>query len=893
MMHPSRLHGQMRKKLRCVKYMESKKKQYGRRTSNMVNEKWKTVRPAVVQFCRVYGNIMRRIFLLEDMDQDSAHMVAASKVPMLKPDLDTKSMDDLYNNLKLYEAKVKGMSSSNSNTQNMAFLSSINSSTNAAVNTTLAVNTANGFSTVGTQVNTAFSTNIDNLSDAVICAFLASQSDSPQLAHEDLEQIHLDDIEKMDLRWQMAMLTIRARRFLKKTTKKLTINGNKTLGFDMSKVECYKCHKREHFARECITPRNKDNKHKESTRRSVPVETTTSTALVSCDGLGGYNWSDQAEEGPNYALMPYTSLTSDLNVSNDSICSKTYLETVKILKSQNKQLSKALKKPELMVLAYKIGLKSVEKRLEFFKKNKFIYLEDIKVLKVEINMKDIAIKELRRKLEIVDNCKKGLGYESYNDVSPLYTGNFMPSKLDLSFTGLDEFANKHVDENVKAKSSEEEPKFVRKNNDAPIIEEWVSDDEEENASQLKIEKKTVRPSIVKKEFVKPSQQKKTARKSIKKDKGVIDSRCSRHMVKNMSYLTDYEEIDRGYVAFRGNPKGGKITGKCTIKTGKFDGKADEGFFVGYSLNSKAFRVFNSRTNIMEENLHIRFSESTPNVVGSGPDWLFDIDALTRTMNYEPIVADPKSSQDDGFKPSSNDGKKVDEDLIKGNECYDQEKEDNVKSTKNVNAASTNKVNVVDDDAVADMNNLDTTIQVSPTPTTRIHKDHPLDQVFKDLQSATSTRNMTKNLEEHGFVSTIQHRTNHKDLQNCLFACFLSQEEPKKDLKVQTFLIEYTRLKKQCMDYIKLIWFTKVKNASTPIETQKPLLKDEDGKEVDAHMYRIVIGSLKYLTSSRPDMMFVVCAYARYQVNPKVLHLHAVKRIFRKSTTGVVNFLNID
>ncbi|GJX47949.1 uncharacterized mitochondrial protein-like protein [Tanacetum coccineum] len=178
--------------------------------------------------------------------------------------------------------------------------------------------------------------------------------------------------------------------------------------------------------------------------------------------------------------------------------------------------------------------------------------------------------------------------------------------------------------------------------------------------------------------------------------------------------------------------------------GKFDGKANEGFFVGYSLNSKAFRVFNSRTRIVEENLHIRFSESTPNAVGSGPDWLFDIDALTRTINYEPIVAgtqsngfagtkasdnasqarketepvknyillpflgadppfsqDPKSSHDDGSKPSSDDGKKVDEDPRKDSECKDQEKEDNVNSTNNVNtvsstvnAAGTNEVNAV-------------------------------------------------------------------------------------------------------------------------------------------------------------------------------------------------------
>ncbi|GJS72799.1 putative ribonuclease H-like domain-containing protein [Tanacetum coccineum] len=299
------------------------------------------------------------------------------------------------------------------------------------------------------------------------------------------------------------------------------------------------------------------------------------------------------------------------------------------------------------------------------------------------------------------------------------------------------------------------------------------------------------------------------------------------------------------------PFGCPITILNTIDhLGKFDGKADEGFFVGYSLNSKAFRVFNSRTRIVEENLHIRFSESTPNAVGSGPDWLFDIDALTRIMNYEPIVAgtqsngfvgtkasdnagqarketepvkdyillplwtadlpysqDPKSSHDDGSKPLSDDGKKVDEDPRKDSECNDQEKEDNVNNTNTVNATGTNEVNVVggktsielpfdlnmpaledvsifdfsrddeDDGAEADMNNLDTTIQVSPIPTTRIHKDHPLDQVIGDLQSAIQTRKMSKNLKEHGFVSTIQQRTNHKDLQT-LVCFFLSRKNPK-------------------------------------------------------------------------------------------------------------------
>nr|GEZ45366.1 ribonuclease H-like domain-containing protein [Tanacetum cinerariifolium] len=103
-------------------------------------------------------------------------------------------------------------------------------------------------------------------------------------------------MEEIDLRWQMAMLTIRATRFLKKTRRKLTVNGNETLGFDMSKVECYNCHKRGHFARECRAPRNQVTKHKESIRMSVPVETPALIALVSCDGLGEYDLSDQAEE---------------------------------------------------------------------------------------------------------------------------------------------------------------------------------------------------------------------------------------------------------------------------------------------------------------------------------------------------------------------------------------------------------------------------------------------------------------------------------------------------------------------------------------------------------------------------------------------------------------------
>ncbi|GJR12620.1 retrovirus-related pol polyprotein from transposon TNT 1-94 [Tanacetum coccineum] len=363
-----------------------------------------------------------------------------------KPEIDTLSLDDLYNNLKIYEPEVKGTSSSSTNTQNVAFVSSNNtSSTNGEVNT------AHGVTTASTQATAVNSTTIDNLSDVVICAFFASQPNSPHLDNEDLQQINPDDLEEIDLRWQMAMLTMRARIFLKNTGRKLTVNGTKIIGFYKSNVECYNCHKRGHFERECRAPRNQENRYRENTR-SVPVKTTTSNALISCDVLGDYDWSDQAEEGPtNFALMAYSSTSSNSEVSTDSNYSSSCLENFKILKEQNEQLLKDLRTSKITAITYKT-------------------------------------------------------------VSPPYTRNFLPPKHDFSFSGIDKFLNKPIvsEYTVKkpvvktseAKASTDKPKVIKKNNGAPIIEDYVSDSKEEDMPQAKKEKKTVKSSFAKIEFVK-------------------------------------------------------------------------------------------------------------------------------------------------------------------------------------------------------------------------------------------------------------------------------------------------------------------------------------------------------------------------------------------------------
>ncbi|GKB69273.1 hypothetical protein Tco_0930685 [Tanacetum coccineum] len=685
-----------------------------------------------------------------------------------KPDLEDLSMDDLYNNLKIYEAGVMGSSSTIQNTQNVAFLSS-----NSTSSTNEAVKTAHGVFATNSKANASTLPNVDNLSDAVIGNRLEVgdgnvDNESKEISQEDRKESRLQ-------------------------------------GF-----------KGEQEQRTCKEEYDSGNDRGKS--------------LVAQDELG-YDWSDQAEEGPtNFALMAYTSSSSS---SSDS-------------------------ESQLNVGAYKVGLESVKARLDVYKKNEAVFKEDIKILKLDI-------------IQISDKFKSGLGYDSqmfnsqvvdseendkyktgegYHVVPPPYTRNFMPPKFDLVLADMDEYvfsepisdsenenetefksgqrkpsnvkvefvkSYKHVKsprESVKKVENNEQAKYPRKNSQSPrdnkrnwnnlMTQKLGSNFEFKNkacfvcesfnhlikdcdfyekkmmekpvwnnarmvnhqnsqrtthphpkinfvpravlmksgfktlntarqsSSRVAVSVNTVRPintayprptvnsarpasnvfnrahSYVRKPFNKFTTNKNsnfnekvnTVRENVTtigpkavvsdnkgneanavkasacwvwrpkhkvldhgnpqlelQEKGVIDSRCSRHMTGNKSYLSDFEEINGGFVAFGENSNGGKITRKGKIRTrkldfedltdenhvllkvprkdnmysvdlknvvpqgGKFDGKADEGFFVGYSVNR------------------------------SGPEWLFDIDILTTSMNYKPVVAGNQTNGNIGTKES--------------------------------------------------------------------------------------------------------------------------------------------------------------------------------------------------------------------------------------------------
>ncbi|GJY08862.1 putative ribonuclease H-like domain-containing protein [Tanacetum coccineum] len=857
--------------------------------------------------------------------------------------------------------------------------------TNNANTASSQVSVANpSVNTASPQVYTA------SVSDNTMYAFMVENLNGSNVLHQDLEQIHEDDLEAIDLKWQLSLLSVRAKKYYQRTNKKIFINGNDIAGYDKSKVECYNCHKKQ--------GNNED----------------TSKAMLAIDGVG-FDWSDMAEElvQTNMALMAFS----------DS-------------------------EPEFKGYGP-----------ENSKKESNIVCES-----ESDNSKE--------------NSNKSLVEEQVSQVKSSFVQD----------CGC----------NTSKSVSEVEPKKVRKNNDALTIEDWVSDDEEQDESKTKPEKKTVIPTAAKntknqlksqlgQEVVNTARPNRTSvnaaranRFNVGKpqhdDKGFVNSRCSRHMTGNIAYLSDFKQFDRGYV--------GKISGKGTLKTDNLDfedvyfvnelkfnlfsvsqmcdkknyvlftdieclvlspnfklpdenqillkiprkdnmysfdmknivpkqnltclvakatldesmlwhrrlghinfkninklvkdnlvrglptkcfendqtyvaclkgkqhrtsckskvlnpitkplfmlhmdlfgptfdetskilkrfiqeienlvdkkvkiirsdngtefknkgmddfcrekgikreysvartpqqngvaerrnmtlieaartmladsklpitfwaeavstacyvqnrvlvvkphnktpyelfrgfkpalsfmrpfgchvtilntledslassdGKCDKVFFIGYSLSSKAFRVYNTRTKRVEENLHIRFLENKPMIEGTGTSEENNQDCIVMPIWKDTSYFDsPTKNIDNGESKKTADNAQKQVEIVLNKEKFKQEMFTD-EAVLRFSTASSNEEDIIEEEPKVDLGNITNSYIVPTTPNTRIHKDHPIDNVIGEVQSTVQTRRMSKPTSKQEFLSNVYEHKTHDTLNTCLYACFLSHIEP--------------------------------------------------------------------------------------------------------------------
>ncbi|GKA14839.1 ribonuclease H-like domain-containing protein [Tanacetum coccineum] len=293
-----------------------------------------------------------------------------SLIMRTKPGVDSLSFDNLYNNLRVFENDVKGPIASSSSTQNVAFVSENTSSTND-VSTAYSVSNTSGQNSQYEQTSSY--------------SLLVNQSSCPQLDHENLEQLDEFDLEEMDLKWQVAMISMRMKKFYKKTGRKIQFDAKEPVSFDKTKVECYNCHKTGHFARECRTKGNQDSRRRDAWnfenkdgRRSGKQE--DSKALVTIDGEG-VDWTSHSEEEEDYALMACNSSGSDTEVTSCSNeCKESYSKLKKLYDAQREQLSDA----SLEIKAYTQGLKKVEAQLVAHQQGQLWYEEKIRFMKIDL-----------------------------------------------------------------------------------------------------------------------------------------------------------------------------------------------------------------------------------------------------------------------------------------------------------------------------------------------------------------------------------------------------------------------------------------------------------------------------------------------------------------------------
>nr|GEV02017.1 hypothetical protein [Tanacetum cinerariifolium] len=647
--------------------------------------------------------------------------------------------------------------------------------------------------------------NVDTLSNAVIYSFFASQSNSPQLDNDDLKQIDADDLEEMNLKWKMAMWSA------------TTATGKDTL------------------------------------QESVGL-------LRTQEGM-------VEEEPTNYTLMAFTSSSSSSSDNEVHSCSKACTKAYATLQSHDK-LTDDFRKSQFDVISYKTGLESVEARLLVYQQNESVFEEDIKLLKLEVQLKDSALVVLRQKIETAEQERDDLKLklekfqtssknlrDGYHVVPPPYTGTFIPPKSDLVFhdapnvneinhTAFNvELSPTNPDKDLPVTVVVPKPYVTRPRQAKTIVTKPHSPPKRTINRSSSPKASTFPPKVTaaKAPMVNAVKGNWGNPQHALKGKEVIDSRCLRHMIGNMSYLSDFEELNGGYVTFGGNPKGDEnqvllrvprensmynvdlknivlfTDTECLVLSPEFKLPDENQVLLRVPRENSMYNVdlknivpsrdltcLFAKTTLDESNIwhrrmgYINFKTMNKLVKGSGPTWLFDIDTLTKTMNYQPVTAGNQSNPSAGKKPEFEGekpeskvhvslsssaqikkhddktkreakGKSLVESLI-GYRNLSAEFEDFSDNSINEVKAADSPVPAVgpthgnysyvntsqypddlnmpeleditysndeeDVGAEADFTNLETTITVSPILTTRVHKDHPVTQIIDGKSAST-------------------------------------------------------------------------------------------------------------------------------------------------------------
>ncbi|GJU73311.1 ribonuclease H-like domain-containing protein [Tanacetum coccineum] len=653
-----------------------------------------------------------------------------------KDGIDDLDIDDLYNNLKVFEADIKGSSRSSSNSQNVAFLSAEDTSNSNEVNTTNGVSTALGHNSQGQASSSSYTNDL-------MFSFFANQSNSPQLDDEDLEQIDHDDLEEMDLKWQVAMLSMRKSRnrngdaiwYRSKATHKTVPVGEPLKHgcsdnalivqdrLDMSKILT-------RFGRIPVSVAKQSSlRATSSTSTFRPVNTDTHTNRVNVSNLrtNAFHKSNSPIRRPFYK-----STTSNTRISNEKV-------------------------------------------------------NAVRVNGVNTAGQTTVSTVKRTRVTVV---KASAGYV------------WRPKMTDLNNVSKDNSGS------------------------------WVSKRESPQAL---------------------------------KNKGIFDSGCSRHMTANKPFLADYQELDGGFAAFGGSPKGGKITGKGKIRTDKI--KREFSVARTPQQNGVAERknrtlIEAARTMLADSLLPTElvnaasaprsFNDAGPSFVPLGGSFPLNVNDLPD----DPLMPDLENivevyvSQPPGF---------VDPEFTE--KVYKVEIA--LYGLHQAPRAWYETLSTYLLDNGFYRGQIDKTLFIK-----RVKGDILLVQVYvDDIIFGSTKKSLCTNFEQ------IMHkRFQVSSLGELTF--FLGLQVKQKEDEI------FISQDKYVGEILKKFGFSSIRTTSTPMETNKALTKDEDGEDVDVHLYKSMIGSLMYLTSSRTDIMFSVCACSRFQVQPKVFHLNAVKRIFR-------------